>query len=59
MEQLSLLEKKIEELLLKQRKILKENWQLKRELEKENHKKQQVRKKIEKLLQKIEELNIE
>jgi len=54
-----LLEKKIEELLLKQRKILKENWQLKRELEKENHKKQQVRKKIEKLLQKIEELNIE
>jgi|GEM_PF-1920657 hypothetical protein len=59
MEQISLLEKKIEELLLKQRKILKENWQLKRELEKENHKKQQVRKKIEKLLQKIEELNIE
>ncbi|HCO11799.1 MAG TPA: hypothetical protein DIT19_01050 [Desulfonauticus sp.] len=59
MNQISLLEKKIEELLLRQRKILKENWELKRKLEEENNKKQEVRKKIEKLLQKIEELNIE
>jgi len=33
MNQISLLEKKIEELLLRQRKILKENWELKRKLE--------------------------
>ncbi|WP_456324052.1 hypothetical protein [Desulfonauticus submarinus] len=59
MNYIELVEKKINEILTKFYQLKQENILLKRELEKEKQKKQQVRIKVEKLLQKIEELNID
>ncbi|SDN42437.1 hypothetical protein SAMN04488516_10294 [Desulfonauticus submarinus] len=56
---IELVEKKINEILTKFYQLKQENILLKRELEKEKQKNQHVRIKVEKLLQKIEELNID
>lgn len=59
MNYIELVEKKINEILTKFYQLKQENILLKRELEKEKQKNQHVRIKVEKLLQKIEELNID